>query len=64
MGCGFCTEEISNAFAPLWEDIYTRWAATYGQTVKEHDQVVFDRQNEAYEAGRIPWSPCYGMSYM
>ena len=64
MGCGFGASEVAEAFAPLWEEIYKRWAATYGQTVAEHDKLVFERQNEAYEAGRIPWSPCYGASYM
>lgn len=64
LGCGFFSEEISEAFRPSWEKLYEAWAATYGQTAREHDEHVFQKQSEAFDAGRIPWSPCYGCSYM
>ncbi len=61
LGCGFFSKEISEAFAPAWNRLHEKMAATYGMTVKELDDRRFQKQNEAYEAGRIPWSPCYGM---
>ena len=64
LGCGYCSREIEEAFHPAWEALHKAWAATYGMTIQEHDQHVFDKQCEAYDAGRIPWSPCYGCSYM
>lgn len=64
LGCGYCSQQIQEAFAPYWEALHNKWAATYGQTVKEHDDHVFKKQCEAFDTGRIPWSPCYGCSYM
>ena len=64
MGCGFFGQEIQEAFAPAWQKLHEAWAQTYGRTVKEHDDYIFAKQCEAYDAGRIPWSPCYGCSYM
>ena len=64
LGCGYCSREIEEAFAPYWNALYEAWAATYGMTVKQHDDHIFKKQSEAYDAGRIPWSPCYGCSYM
>lgn len=61
MSCGFFTEEIEAAFHPAFEALYDAWAATYGRTQKEHMDYIFDKQNAAYEAGRLPWSPYYGM---
>lgn len=62
MGCGFFLNEIDEAFRPEYEAIYDALAATYGLTRKEHDDYVFNKQCEAYDAGKIQWSPCYGMS--
>lgn len=64
LGCGFFSEEIAEAFRPDWEALHDRWAATYGRTQKEHMDWIFNKQCEAYDAGRIPWSPCYGASIM
>ena len=64
LGCEFFSQEISEAFRPAWNTLYDRWAATYGQTQKEHADYVFQKQCEAFDAGRIPYSPCYGCSYM
>ncbi len=64
LGCGYCSQEIEEAFHPYWEALYDRWAATYNMTQKEHMDRVFEKQCEAYDMGRIPWSPCYGMSLM
>jgi hypothetical protein len=62
LGCGFFSEEIEKAFRPSYDVLYDAWAATYGRTQKEHSDYVFNKQCEAYDAGRIPWSPYYGMS--
>lgn len=64
LGCGYCSEMIEEAFRPDWEALHDKWAATYGRTQKEHMDWIFHKQCEAYDAGRIPWSPCYGMSVM
>lgn len=61
LGCGMFGNEIATVFAPSWDALNAEWAATYGMTVKQLMDRVFEKQNEAYEAGRIPWSPCYGM---
>lgn len=35
MGCGFGVHEIEKLFAPLWDRLYKKLAATYGKTVEE-----------------------------
>lgn len=62
LSCGFCTEEIEKAFHPAFDALYNAWAATYGRTQKEHADYVFNKQNAAYEAGRIQWPPYYYMT--
>ena len=64
MGCGFFGHEIEEAFRPNWEALHDKWASTYGRTQEEHMDWIFKKQCEAYDAGRIPWSPCYGISIM
>ena len=55
MGCGFGTEEISNAFAPLWKRLYEKMAATYGKTVDEYEAMCYEAQNRLCAAGVIPF---------
>lgn len=63
LSCGFFHEEIERAFFPQRRRLQEKFAATYGKTVKELDERIFEAENEAYEAGRIEWMPCYGMAY-
>lgn len=55
MGCGFGTKEISNAFAPLWQRLYEKMAATYGKTVEEYEAMCYEAQKRLYAAGVIPF---------
>lgn len=61
LGCGMFSEQISRAFAPYHQKLQDEWCATYGRTEKEQMDYVFAKLDEAYEAGRIPWSPCWGI---
>jgi hypothetical protein len=60
LGCGFFSQEIAEAFRPHWEKLEELWCATYGRTRQEQMDYVFERQNEAYDNGRIPYTPCWG----
>ena len=62
LGCGFGSQEISEAFQPAWNDLYDRWAATYGRTIQEHMDYVFAKQ-EAALAGKVPYDICWGSIY-
>lgn len=42
MGCGFFTKEICEAFAPDFEELETKLAATYGMTVSEYDSKMYE----------------------
>lgn len=61
LGCGFGSRETVEANKSCWDRLYEKMAATYGMTVKELYDRRYEQQMKAYEAGRIPWSPCYGM---
>ena len=63
LGCGFFQEEIEQAFFPRRRRLQEKLAMTYGKSVKELDERIFEAGNEAYEAGRIQWVPCYGTAY-
>lgn len=63
LGCGFFQEEIEQAFFPRQRRLQEKLAMTYGKSVKELDERIFEAENEAYEAGRIQWVPCYGTAY-
>lgn len=60
---GFFQEEIEQAFSPRRRRLQEKLAMTYGKSVKELDERIFEAENEAYEAGRIHWAPCYGTAY-
>lgn len=63
LSCGFFQEEIEQAFFPYRRRLQEKLAMTYGKTVKELDERIFEAESEAYEAGRIQWAPCYGAAY-
>ena len=42
MGCGFGSKEISENFAPYFEELETKLAATYGMTPNEYDNKMFE----------------------
>ncbi len=55
MGCGFGTSEISEAYAPLWRELYEKMAATYGMTVEEYEHMEYEAQSKLSESGMIPF---------
>lgn len=55
MGCGFGTYEIENAFAPLWQRLYEKLAATYGKTAEEYEAMQYEIQYRLCAAGIIPF---------
>ena len=55
MGCGFCTTQIQEIFAPLWQKLYEKLARTYGKTVDEYMTMQYETQEKLYEAGLIPF---------
>lgn len=55
MSCGFATNRISDAFAPLQEKLQEKLAATYGKTVKEYDEMCYRIQHTLYLEGKIPF---------
>ena len=42
MGCGFCVKEINDNFAPYFNELETKLAATYGMTPEEYDNKMFE----------------------
>lgn len=55
MGCGFGTYEIAEAFAPLWQELYEKMAATYGMTADEYEAMQYEMHNTLFEKGIIPF---------
>lgn len=55
MGCGFGTSEIAGIFAPMWQKLYEKMAATYGKTVEEYEAMQYEVQNKLCAAGIIPF---------
>lgn len=55
MGCGFGTDAISEAFAPLWQKLYEKMAATYGMTCEEYEAMQYGIQNRLSQEGIIPF---------
>lgn len=55
IGCGFGTHEIADAFAPLWQRLYEKLAATYGKTVEEYEAMQYETQHRLYAAGIVPF---------
>lgn len=55
MGCGFCTTQIQETFAPLWQKLYEKLARTYGKTVDEYMTMQYETQEKLYEVGLIPF---------
>lgn len=62
LGCGYCSQQIQEAFAPYWEDLHNKWAATYGRTIQEHMDYVFAKQDAAL-SGKVPYDICWGSIY-
>ena len=56
MGCGFGTSEIAEAFAPYWQALREKMAATYGMTVDEYDAAQYETADRLYEAGILPYN--------
>lgn len=56
LGCGFGTSEIASAFAPYWEKLHEKMAATYGKTVQEYEAMQYEAQNRLCSAGVIPFN--------
>lgn len=42
MGCGFGSKEIYETFAPYFEELETKLAATYGMTLNEYDSKMYE----------------------
>ena len=42
MGCGFGSKEIYETFAPYFEELETKLAATYGMTPEEYDNKMYE----------------------
>lgn len=42
MGCGFGSKEIYETFAPYFEELETKLAATYGMTPSEYDSKMYE----------------------
>ena len=42
MGCGFCSKEIYETYAPDFEELETKLAATYGMTLQEYDNKMYE----------------------
>ncbi len=55
MGGGFGTYEIAEAFAPHWQGLYEKMAATYGKTYEEYEAMQYETKNELFEKGIIPF---------
>ena len=55
LGCGFFSKEISEAFAPFWQRLDEKMAATYGKTVDEYNAMRYETQNRLYAVGVIPF---------
>lgn len=55
MGCGFGTDAISKNFAPLWQKLYEKMAATYGMTYEEYEAMQYEIQNKICHKGIIPF---------
>lgn len=55
LGCGFFSKEISEAFAPMWQKLYEKLAATYGKTVGEYEAMCYETHKKIYAAGVIPF---------
>ena len=51
MGCGFGISEIADAFAPHWNELREKMAATYGKTAEEYEMMCYEIQNRLYSAG-------------
>lgn len=56
MGCGFGTSEIAAAFAPAWEKLYEKLAATYGLTVQAYEAMQYEIGNKLAAAGVLPFN--------
>lgn len=55
MSCGFCTDKIAEAFAPARRKLYEKMAATYGKTIDEYEEMLYEIQYKLYKAGVIPF---------
>lgn len=55
MGCGFGTSEIARVFAPFWEKLYGKLAATYGMSVKEYEEAQYEVKKKLCATGIIPF---------
>ena len=42
LGCGFGSREIYEAFNPYFEELETKLAATYGMTLSEYNDKMFE----------------------
>lgn len=56
LGCGFGTSEIASTFAPYWEELYEKMAATYGKTAQEYEAMQYEIRNRLCSAGVIPFN--------
>jgi hypothetical protein len=55
LGCGMFQSEIGKVFAPHWQSLCEKLAATYGKTVKEYEEMCYEEQERLYSAGILPF---------
>ena len=53
--CGFGDKEIAAAYAPRWDELNEKLAASYGKTVAEYEEMVYKHREKLFDTDDMPF---------